>query len=376
MRRSRMTLALAACAVAIAAPGMVRGQDSAGGTSRVEVAGHSLAVVPGFAVDVYVEGLRGARFMTLGPDGTLYLTLTRQGRVVKLPDANADGRADSVITVAQGLNLPHGLAFRGDTLYVAETHRVVRFVPGSATPQGVVPDLPHGSGHFTRTIVFGPADGKLYVSVGSSCNICDESDPRRAAVLRFNPDGSGAEIFARGLRNSVGLAFDPASGELWGTNNDRDLLGDDLPPDRINVLRQGGDYGWPRCYLPGHANPEYANADCSHLAAPAITFQAHSAPLGIAFSTGTQFPPDYRGGAFVAYHGSWNRSVPTGYKVVYVRQRNGGPVVITDFVVGFLPDGAAEPWARPVGVLVARDGSLLVSDDAGGRIFRVHYIGR
>jgi glucose/arabinose dehydrogenase len=360
----------------VAAPRPVSGQDASGGTTSVEVAGHRLGVPPGFAVAVYADGLRGARFMVLDGDGVPYLSLTRGGRVVKLPDANGDGRADTVITVAEGLNLPHGLAFRGETLYVAETNRVVRFVPGSTSPQVVVPDLPHGTGHFTRTIVFGPGDGTLYVSVGSSCNICDESDPRRAAVLRFNPDGSGAEIFARGLRNSVGLAFDPASGELWGTNNDRDLLGDDLPPDRINVLHQGGNYGWPQCYLPDHANPEYPHADCAHLAAPGITFQAHSAPLGIAFSTGQQFPPEYRGGAFVAFHGSWNRSVPTGYKVVYVRQRGGRPVAITDFVTGFLPDGATEPWARPVGVLVAKDGSLLVSDDAGGRIFRVHYIGR
>jgi glucose/arabinose dehydrogenase len=267
------------------------------------------------------------------------------------------------------------LAFRGDTLYVAETNRVVRFVPGVAASQVVVPDLPHGAGHFTRTIVFGPRDGKLYVSVGSSCNICNERDAHRATVLRFNADGSGGEIFAHGLRNSVGLAFDPATGDLWGTNNDRDLLGDDLPPDRINILHQGGDYGWPQCYLPGHQNPEYPNADCGHLAEPAITFQAHSAPLGIVFSTGTQFPPEYRGGAFVAYHGSWNRSIPTGYKVVYVRRQDGRPVAITDFIVGFLPEGSDTPWARPVDVLVAKDGSLLVSDDYSGRIFRIHYVG-
>jgi glucose/arabinose dehydrogenase len=372
MRRSTVWLA----AGLLAAPtARLRGQEPAGGTTRVEVAGHPLDVPAGFAVTVYAEGVRGARFMALGPGGVPYLSLTRPGRVVMLPDADGDGRADSVITVAEGLNLPHGLAFRGDTLYVAQTDRVVRLVPGTAAPQVVVPDLPHGRGHSTRTIVFGPADGKLYVSVGSSCNICDESDARRATVLRFNPDGSGAEVFARGLRNSVGLAFDPATGELWGTNNDRDRLGDDLPPDRINVLRRGGDYGWPRCYLPGHPNPEYAGADCAHVAAPAITFQAHSAPLGIAFSTGTRFPPAFRGGAFVAFHGSWNRSVPTGYKVVYVTQRGGRPVAVNDFLTGVLRDGAAA-WARPVGLLVAPDGSLLVSDDLGGRVFRVRYVGR
>jgi glucose/arabinose dehydrogenase len=370
----RASVAVAAWAVVLCLPRHAAAQ-AATGLAVIQVAGHPLEVVPGFTVEVYAEGLSGARFMTLGPDGTVYLSLTREGRVVKLSDANAGGRADSAITVAQGLDAPHGLAFRGDTLYVAETNRVIRFVPGSARPDVVVADLPHGGGHFTRTIVFGPSDGKLYVSVGSSCNVCDERDARRAAVLRYNADGSGEQIFAHGLRNSVGLAFDPATGELWGTNNDRDLLGDDLPPDRINILHQGGDYGWPRCYLPGHRNPEYPTADCDHLAPPAITFQAHSAPLGIAFSTGTQFPPEYRGGAFVAYHGSWNRTVPTGYKVVYVRQQAGLPVAITDFITGFRPAGADAPWARPVDLLVLRDGSLLVSDDYSGRIFRVRYTG-
>ena len=374
MRGSVVTM-LAVPVLVAGAVTAAQAQAPGGGRTRVEVAGHSLVVMRGFAVDLYAEGLSGARFMVLGPDGVPYLSLTSQGRVVKLPDLDGNGRADSVVTIARGLSSPHGLAFHGDTLYVAETNRVVRFVPGVAAPEVVVPDVPHGGGHFTRTIVFGPRDGKLYLSVGSSCNICDERDARRAAVLRFNADGSGGEIFAHGLRNSVGLAFDPSTGELWGTNNDRDMLGDDLPPDRINILRQGGDYGWPQCYLPGHPNPEYPNADCGHLAEPAITFQAHSAPLGIAFSTGTQFPPEYRGGAFAAYHGSWNRSVPTGYKVVYVRQRDGRPVTITDFVVGFLAEGSDAPWARPVDVLVAKDGSLLVSDDYGGRIFRVHYVG-
>lgn len=366
---------MAAVVAALGAPRPARAQAAAGEPVAVQVAGHQLRVPAGFAVDVYAEGLRGARFMTLGPDGVPYLSLSRAGRVVKLPDRDGDGRADTVIEVARGLDIPHGLAFRGDTLYVAETNRIVRLVPGVVAPQVVVPDLPHGGGHFTRTVVFGPADGRMYVSVGSSCNICDESDARRAAVLRFNPDGSAMEIFAHGLRNSVGLAFDPATGELWGTNNDRDLLGDDLPPDRVNILHQGGNYGWPQCYLPGHPNPEYPKADCGHLAEPAITFQAHSAPLGIAFSTGTRFPAAFRGGAFVAYHGSWNRSVPTGYKVVYVRQEDGRPVAISDFITGFLPAGASDPWARPVDLLVLRDGSLLVSDDYGGRVFRVRYVG-
>jgi glucose/arabinose dehydrogenase len=373
----RLMTTLGAAALATGAVAALHAQAPATtGLVRVEVEGHPLQVPRGFAVGVYASGLPGARFMVLGPDGVPYLSLTARGRVVKLPDLNGDGRADTIITVAEGLDLPHGLAFRGDTLYVAETNRVVRFVPGSTTPQVVVPDLPHGRGHSTRTIVFGPRDGMLYVSVGSSCNICDESDPRRAAVLRYRPDGSGGEIFARGLRNSVGLAFHPTTGALWGTNNDRDRLGDDLPPDRVNIIREGGTYGWPQCYLPGHPNPEYSDADCGRVDPPAITFQAHSAPLGIAFSTGTQFPPAYRGGAFVAFHGSWNRSIPTGYKLVYVTVRDGRPAGVADFLIGFLPAEGPPPWARPVGVLVAPDGSLLLSDDSAGHVFRVHYVGR
>ena len=351
------------------------GQAPAGGRVEVQVAGHVLQVPQGFAVELYAEGLDNARFFALGPDGVPYLSQPRVGRVVKLPDANRDGRADSVVVVAQGLNRPHGLAFRGDTLYVAETNRVGRVVPGRAAPQVVVDGLPVGGNHWTRTVVFGP-DGKLYVAIGSSCNLCNESDPRRAAVMRYDVDGGNGAVFARGLRNSVGLAFHPATGELWATNNDRDWLGDDRPPERINILREGRDYGWPRCNLPNVRNPEYPDADCSQVEAPAITFQAHSAPLGIAFYTGTQFPAEYRGDAFVAYHGSWNRSVPTGYKVVHVNVVSGRPESIRDFITGFMPAGGGSAWSRPVGLLVLADGSLLVSDDYGGRVFRVRYTGR
>ncbi|MGH7567903.1 MAG: PQQ-dependent sugar dehydrogenase [Gemmatimonadales bacterium] len=212
--------------------------------------------------------------------------------------------------------------------------------------------------------------------------MCDEGDPRRAAVVRYNRDGSGEQLFATGLRNSVGLAFHPATGELWATNNDRDNLGDDAPPERVNILRSGRNYGWPRCYLPGTPNPEYPGADCATVEPPAITFQAHSAPLGLRFYTGTRLPPEYGGAgaggggvgtaAFVAYHGSWNRSVPTGAKVVRVTVLKGRPVSVDDFVTGWqLSDGSR--WGRPVDLLVTPDGALLISDDLGGRIWRVSY---
>jgi glucose/arabinose dehydrogenase len=334
-----------------------------------DVVGHTLYLRPGFHVASYAD-VGGVRNIVLGPGGVVYAARENAGKVVRVVDANRDGIADSVVDAATGLNRPFGIAFRGDTMYVGETSEIVRFVPGATAPQVVVPNLPTG-GHSTRTVVFGP-DGLMYVSIGSSCNICDESDPRRAAVTRYNPDGSGEHRFATGLRNSVGLAFDPTTGTLWATNNDRDNLGDDKPPEHLNILQDGKWYGWPQCYLPGERNPEYPNADCSGVTPPAITFQAHSAPLGLAFYTGTAFPAAYQGDVFIAYHGSWNRSVPTGAKVVHVHVQNGRPVSIEDFVVGWqLPDGSR--WGRPVAVLPMPDGSLLVSDDLGGKIWRITY---
>ena len=359
---------LAAC-VAACGGGQPVGAQDLGRVPR-EIAGHELYLPAGFEIGLFAENLRGVRYLALGLGGAVYASLQGAGRIVRLADSNGDGTADSVATVLAGLRLPFGIAFRGDTMYFAEVNAVKRLDPGAASPVTLVSGIP-GGGHVTRTVVFGP-DKLMYVSVGSSCNICDESDPRRAAVVRYNLDGSGEHLFATGLRNSVGLAFHPTTGELWATNNDRDNLGDELPPDRINIVKDGKFYGWPLCYLPGKPNPEYADADCSRVEAPAITFQAHSAPLGIAIYTSAVFPADFRGNAFVAYHGSWNRSVPTGAKVVRVRVQNGRPVAVEDFVTGWqLPDGSR--WGRPVAVLPLPDGSLLVSDDMGGRIWRVTY---
>jgi glucose/arabinose dehydrogenase len=336
----------------------------------VTVAGHSLFVPHGFKVNIFAEGLGGVRTLVLGPGNVVYAVLSGAGTVVRLPDANSDGVADSSHPVVSGLRYPFGLAFRGDTMYVGESNQVDRFNPGSTTPTVIVPNLPTG-GHSTRTVVFGP-DGKMYVSVGSSCNICDETDPLRAAVTQFNPDGSGRHTFATGLRNSVGLAFNPTTHELWANNNDRDNLGDDLPPEHLNILKDGKWYGWPKCYLPGKPNPEYAGADCATVETPAGTFQAHSAPLGLAFYTGATFPTEYSGDAFMTFHGSWNRSQPTGAKVVRVHLQAGKVVSSNDFITGWqTPDG--NRWGRPVSLLVLPDGSLLVSDDAGGRIWRVRY---
>ncbi len=332
---------------------------------------HTLTVPSGFRVSVFAEGLAGVRYLALGPGGVVYASRSRGGLIVKLPDANHDGVADTAVTVASGLDRPFGIAFRGDTMYVGENKQLIRFGPGAVERTVVVPNIPGGTGHWTRTVVFG-RDGKLYVSVGSSCNLCVETDSLRATISQFNADGTGGRVFARGLRNSVGLAFHPTSGELWATNNDRDNLGDDVPPEKINIIKDGKFYGWPQCYLPGQKNPEYPSADCAGVEPPAITFQAHSAPLGMAFYTGTAFPADYQGDAFVSYHGSWNRSVPTGDKVVRVQVQNGRPVGIDDFVTGWqLADGSR--WGRPVSIVMTPDGALLISDDMGGKIWRVAY---
>jgi glucose/arabinose dehydrogenase len=332
----------------------------------------SLRVPAGFQVAVFADGLQGVRYLALGPGDAIYASQPASGLIVRLTDGNHDGRADSVVTIARGLHGPFGIAFRGDTMYVAEELDVLRFDPNASAPVTIISRIPAG-GHSTRTILFGP-DGKLYLSVGSSCNICDERDSLRAAVSQFNRDGSGGRLFARGLRNTVGMAFHPTTGELWGANNDRDNLGDDVPPEHVNIIKDGRFYGWPQCYLPGKTNPEYGSADCSRVEPPAISVQAHSAPLGLAFYTGTQFPRDYQGDAFVTLHGSWNRSVPTGAKVIRVQVDSTGrrAVGVDDFVVGWQrPDGSR--WGRPVGLLVLPDGSLLVSDDTGGKIWRVTY---
>jgi len=341
---------------------------STGPRDTVAIAGHALYVPPGFSVNIFaVAG--GVRFLALGPGNAVYATLSGSGKIIRLVDANGDGVAESAVTVLSGLNDPSGIAFRGDTLYFAEETAVKRLDPGASSLVTLVSSLP-GGGHTTRTIAFGP-DKLLYVAVGSSCNVCNDALPR-AAVTRYNLDGSSAHTFATGLRNSVGLAFNPTTGQLWANNNDRDNLGNDLPPEHLNILLDGKWYGWPQCYLPGKANPEYPGFDCSGVEPPALIVQAHSAPLGLAFYTGTTFPAEYQGDAFMTYHGSWNRDVPTGAKVVRVMVQNGQPAATEDFVTGWQVANGSR-WGRPVALLVAGDGALLVSDDYAGRIWRVTF---
>jgi glucose/arabinose dehydrogenase len=317
----------------------------------------------GYRVQVVAAGLERPRFMAFGPDGALYVAEMGAGRIVRLPDADGDGVADTVAPVLTGLQRPHSLAWFAGDLYVGETGAITRFRQGKGPGERVV-ELPPGGMHFTRTVAFGP-DGKMYVSTGSTCNACFEADPYRAAVWAFNPDGTDGVLYARGLRNSVGLAFHPTTGELWATENGRDSLGDDLPPEEINILQNGGDYGWPVCHAGNIVDPDVGKPGaCDGKVPPAVQMQAHSAPLGIAF---------WRGDAYVAFHGSWNRSEPTGYKVVRVPVTAAGKPVAADtyedFLAGFRSGG--EVWGRPVGVTPGPDGALYVSDDFGGVIYRV-----
>jgi glucose/arabinose dehydrogenase len=267
-------------------------------------------------------------------------------------------------------------------LYVAETGQVLRLELGpdlratARTP--IVTDLPPGGQHFTRTILFGP-DGRLYVSIGSSCNVCRESDPHRAAVWVYPPEGGAGAPFVTGLRNAVGLAVNPWRGTIWATNNGRDLLGDDQPPETVYELEEGADAGWPRCHAAVLPDPDLGEgpASCEGVLAPVLTMQAHTAPLGLEFypdspAGAAAFPPDYRGDLYIALHGSWNRSVPVGYKVVRVPLADSGYPAgpVEDFATGFRRDDG-QVLGRPAGLLVLPDGSMLVSDDWGGFLYRI-----
>ena len=348
--------------------------------TRVVAPPGELNLPTGFGISLYAEGLNDPRMMTVGPDGMAYVAERGAGRIVRLPDRDEDGVADEVEVIADGLNAPSSLDFYTDgSLYVGETTRVVRlFNPDNEGAfqdrETIIEGLPDG-GHTTRTVLFSPDGAYLYVSVGSSCNVCIEDDDRRSTIMRYQPDGSDGMIYTEGLRNAVGITFRPGTDELWATNNGRDWLGDDQPPETIYRVTEGEDAGWPQCHAGRIIDPDYGEeGSCENVSDPEVEFQAHTAPLGLTFYTGTQFPERYQGGMFVGLHGSWNRTVPVGYKVIHIPMENGEPGQVQDFAVGWLQDDGSK-WGRPVDVVTASDGSLLISDDGEGRIYRAFYQG-
>ena len=342
----------------------------------------TLHLRPGFRISLFAEKLDDPRAMLLAPNGDVIVSEPGAGKITILRDSNHDGVAEQRFTFASGLDNPYGLAFHEHWLYVGNEGAVVRFpfetgqTSANATPQQIAP-LPSG-GHSTRGVLFNRTGTKMYVSVGSHSNVSSGEAPGRAAILELNPDGSGKRIFASGLRNPVGMAWEPVTGALWTAVNERDGLGDELVPDYATSVQPGAFYGWPYAYLGAHEDPRRAGERpdlVKKTIPPSVPIQAHSAPLGIAFYQGSMFPAEYRGRAFVALHGSWNRAKRTGYKVISIPFKNGRPTGgYDDFVAGWMTDESSRTvWGRPVGLLVLADGSLLISDDGGGKVWRVTY---
>lgn len=335
----------------------------------------------GFAIEVYAHDVPGARSMTQGPEGVLFVGTREQGNVYAVLDRDGDQRAERVVTIARGLDMPNGVAYRDGALYVAEVSRVLRFDgvasrlerPERAPKPVVVSDgFPKERHHGWKFIRFGP-DGMLYVPVGAPCNVCQRRDSRYAAILRMKPDGTGLEVFARGVRNTVGFDWHPATKELWFTDNGRDLMGDDIPPDELNrAPTKGLHFGFPHCHGGDIADPGFGGErGCAGFVPPAMRLGPHVAALGMRFYTGKMFPASYQGQIFIAEHGSWNRSVPIGYRVTLVRLEGSRAVSYEPFAEGWLAGDRA--WGRPVDVEVMPDGALLVSDDRAGAIYRIRY---
>jgi glucose/arabinose dehydrogenase len=351
-----------------------------GSSSRPYLPLSSIRLPPGFSIRLYAGDVPGARSLAKGPDGIVFVGTRESGRVYALVDSNGDQEADRVVTIADNLSLPNGVAYRNGSLYVAEVNRVIRFdniasrLENPPAPVVISEAFPSDIEHGWKFIAFGP-DGKLYVPVGSPCNACVPPSPDYAAIHRMNPDGSDFEIFASGVRNTVGFDWDPMTGDLWFTDNGRDWLGEDIPPDELNFAPVSGlNFGFPYCYGENVADPSiHPNGSCEGYIPAAEPLPAHVASLGMRFYTGTMFPDEYRNQIFIAEHGSWNRIIPTGYRVSLVRRVNNTPVSYEIFADGWLRDGA--PWGRPVDVLVMPDGALLVSDDLAGAVYRISYSG-
>lgn len=358
--------------------------DSTFTLKQAGIGDKTLLIPEGFSISEYAKGIPSARFFTFDENNTMYVGTKDNDKIYSVRDLDGDGTAETVKQIDSGLNVPHSVTYYNGNLYLAEQDKIS--VYKSIKPDGaytskqvLVSGLPSGNklqggGHTTRTIVIGP-DQKMYVSIGSSCNVCNEKDNRRASVMQFDLDGKNGKIFAAGLRNTVGFMF--WQNKLYGADMGRDQIGNDIPPEEINVIEQNKNYGWPYCYGNQNNNPEYKDKlkYCQQATtAPIVQMQAHSAPLGITAlnsAASNTWPKSFQNGFLVAFHGSWNRTVPTGFKVVWVDFNQDAPRVF-NFITGWLEKNA-EAWGRPVGLGFDNKGNLYISDDKQGTIYKLSY---
>jgi glucose/arabinose dehydrogenase len=334
----------------------------------------------GFGITVYAAGLTDPRMMDIGPDNMVYVSQPSTGQILRLPDRDSDGIADGIEVAAEDLVAPSGLAFFNDgSLYVAETTRVIRLLDpdgdGFFQDREVITAGIAAGGYTSRSIIFSPDWKHFYLSIGSSCNICLEQDPRRASVMRFAADGSSGKMFTKGLRHVVGMDFNPGNDILWVANDERHGLGDNLPPETIYAIYIDADAGWPYCHAGRILDPDHGDRDsCDNLLTPIFELEAHTTPFGITFYMGEQFPDEYQQDLFVALHGSSEGSQPAGYKLIRIPFGGGERGPVEDFAVGWLlEDGKS--WGTPVDLIVGPDGSLFLSDDSQGVIYRIFYSG-
>lgn len=349
-----------------------------------------LQLPEGFEINVFAKGMGNVRMMEVMPDGTIFVTRRAEGDVIALTDANNDGVADETSPNVAAADLPviHGIEYDGNQVYLVIDGKLLvadwTGGPTLGTPREVISDLPQGGQHPSSTMSFGP-DGLLYLTIGSTCNACDDPNPENATMLVIDPATFTREIYAEGLRNTIGFSFHPTTGNLWGMDHGSDWRGDDQPPEELNLIEQGNHYGWPFCFgdrLPDLYVPTSppsglgTAAFCSTTTGATLEYTAHSAPIGLVFYTADQFPADYQNDAFVAMRGSWNRSEPSGYKIVRLLFDEGGePTGFEDFITGWLIEEDLANFGRVAGLAIAPDGSLLISEDQNGVIYRVSYTG-
>ncbi len=341
----------------------------------------SLKLPKGFSISIYAE-VENARSMTISPSGTVFVGNRNEDKVYAIKDTNGDFKADKKWVIASGLNMPNGVAFKDGNLYVAEVSRIHKFTnieakldaPGKS--EIIYDKFPTETHHGWKYIAFGP-DGKLYVPIGAPCNICEPKAPIYASIHRMNADGTGLELFASGIRNTVGFAWHPDTKDLWFTDNGRDMLGDDVPPCELNAApKKGMHFGYPYCHGGTIKDPEFGSKrSCDEFTRPMQNLGAHVAPLGLKFYTGNMFPAEYKNQIILAEHGSWNRSKKNGYKLSLAKLENGKVVSYQPFATGWLDEATQKVWGRPVDVLLLPDGSMLVSDDQAGVIYRIAYKG-